>query len=98
MKYKQDYPICTSILTQEGKRMERLAVRGEIIHDAETIIGYSWDIADEVMEEMEDMDEMDQELFQELLDELEQHDGLVRCNYHPMGAYWVEDLIAKEAR
>lgn len=73
-------------------------MRGDIIHDDVNIIGYSWDIADEIREEMENMDEDDKELFQELLDELEQHDGLVRCNYHPMGAYWVEDLVAKETR
>lgn len=70
-------------------------MRGEIIHDDENIIGYSWDIADEVREEMENMDEDDRELFQDLVDQLEEHDGLVFVSYHPMGAYIVEDLITR---
>jgi len=64
----------------------------EIIHDNENIIGYSWDIAEEIESELELMDEGERSLFQELIDELEKYDGLVRCNYHPMGSYFVEDL------
>ena len=70
-----------------------------IIFDAETIIGYSWDIERYVKYAMEHEISPDDEdalsLAQEELDELAKHDGLVECWYHPMGAWVVTDLVRK---
>ena len=75
-----------------------------IIFDDENMIGFSWDIADYVRSEMEyqeqnpDNDENDEDnrtLFDDLLKQLDEHDGLVYVHYHPMGAYFVNDLIEK---
>ncbi len=73
-----------------------------IIFDAETIIGYSWDIERYVKYAIEHEYEPDDEdgiaLEKELLEELEKHDGLVECWLHPMGAWSVTDLVRKEDR
>lgn len=61
----------------------------DIIYDAEDIIGFSWDIAGHI----KDDPDFDDDLKQELLDELEQHDGLVICHACSMGGYDVCDLI-----
>lgn len=65
----------------------------DIIFDAEDIIGYSWDIKGHILKAMESDEFDDDDLTHELLEDLEKHDGLVICHYHPMGAYWVNDLI-----
>lgn len=69
--------------------------------DDEDIIGYSWAIKEYLEKENEtlikefhyDEDDNDIVLAKELIEELEKHDGLVECSYHPMGAYVVFDLI-----
>lgn len=73
-----------------------------IIFDNENMIGFSWDIERYIKFEMEYQKgndpedyECNEELFTDLLNDLEDHDGLVKCSYHPMGAYFVEDLVVK---
>ena len=73
---------------------------GLYFFDDENIIGYSWAIQEYLEEEIEimiefnsDDDDTDILLTKELVEELEKHDGLVECSYHPMGAYTVYDLI-----
>ena len=75
-----------------------------IIFDDENMIGFSWDIADYIRSEMDyqkqnpDNDENDEDnetLFTDLLNDLDEHDGLVYVSYHPMGSYFVDDLVTK---
>lgn len=75
-----------------------------LMFDDENIIGYSWDIKEYLHEDMKTrIDELDYDelesyisLTLDLLRDLNEHDGLVLCEYHPMGAYTVFDLIKKE--
>lgn len=66
-----------------------------IIFNDETMIGYVWDIK-RYIENEQPKDEDEKQIFNELLADLEQHDELVICYFHPMGSYIVNDLIEKE--
>ena len=75
-----------------------------VIYDDENIIGFAQDIIDETKDLMikaiNDNDKDVRETFEvsfDLIDQLESHIGeLVVCVYHPMGAYKVYELEAKE--
>ena len=60
-----------------------------IIYDDENIIGYSDDIAEDIRTYCEPEDELQIDLANSL-DELDHE--LVRCVYHPMGAYAIYRL------
>ena len=74
-----------------------------VIFDDETLIGYSWDILKYIKMELvrmidhEDFDNLEEfyEISIDLMKQLQEHDGLVIVNYHPMGAYFVHDLVEK---
>lgn len=66
-----------------------------IIYDAENMIGFSWDIAASIADDLKRgrIDDPEEMSISELLEELEQHNGLVICKWHPMGAWYVADLV-----
>ena len=71
--------------------------------DDENIIGYAFAIKEYLEKENEELvkhfgyDEDDGDILisKELIKELEKHDDLVKCCWHPMGAYYVVDLIER---
>lgn len=74
-----------------------------VIFNNENMIGFSWHIADYIRYEMDyqkdndpDEYECNEELYEDLLKDLDEHDGLVYVSYHPMGAYFVDDLVTKD--
>lgn len=70
-------------------------MNNNLIFDDEDIIGFSWDVAKYIKDVIENDcgDDDDREIFQDFLKDVEEHDGLVKCVYHPMGAYLVFDLV-----
>lgn len=73
---------------EEGGKMENVIMKDD------EIIGYVEDIEDALKADMdEETDEEFEGMRADLLKELEKHDGLVRCWYHPMGSWVVYDLV-----
>ena len=97
-------------MTAKESREKHLEILADkIIFDDENLIGYSWDIFEYVslektneilncngdkqkLEELKDYLDVNRDL----LVQLNEHDGLVLCEYHHMGAYVVFDLVVKK--
>lgn len=65
----------------------------DIITKDDEIIGFADDIIFHIKDELNRGRIDDDELTRDLLTDLENHDGLVRCAYHPMGAWHIADLV-----
>lgn len=70
-------------------------MHNDVIFFDESIVGFADDIIFRIKDEQKRgrIDDDDEELTQDLLQELAQHDGLVICRYQQMGAWYVADLI-----
>lgn len=66
-----------------------------IIITGDDIIGYSWDIAASIADDLKRgrIEDPEECLIDELLQDLQDHDGLVICHWHPSGAWYVADLV-----